>query len=152
MGVGKSKRREQPSPNGESMKFTIGSDFTESRDVQSRILEDVRNCGYDEQSIFAIKLAMEEAFINAIRHGNKLDPNKKVHIEAKISPVRAEIIVEDEGPGFKREKVPDPTTDDNLCKCSGRGILLMESYMNSIKYTKNGRRVRMVRINQRHLS
>jgi serine/threonine-protein kinase RsbW len=118
--------------------------------VKSRVLRDVDRCGYDENSQFAINIALEEGMINAIKHGNKQDPAKKVHIEATVSPRRAVIIIEDEGPGFTRNDVPDPTLEENLCKCSGRGILLMESYMNSVKYTKHGRRVRMIRINQRH--
>jgi len=170
MGVARSNHRQQgaapggnrasaqPPANGtpkplDSMplKFTIASELSQGREVQSRILENVHHCGYDEPSTFAIKLALEEAMINAIKHGNKLDPHKSVHVEANISPRRAVIVVEDEGPGFERTSVPDPTMDENLCKCSGRGILLMESYMNSVKWTKKGRRVRMVRINQRHL-
>jgi serine/threonine-protein kinase RsbW len=74
-----------------------------------------------------------------------------VTVEARISSRRAEITIEDQGPGFNRSVVPDPTAEENLCKCSGRGILLMETYMNSVKWSKHGRRVRMVRINQRHL-
>lgn len=130
--------------------FTITSDY-QGREVQDRILADVQRCGYDDQSTFAIKISLEEALINAIKHGNKRDPAKKVFVQAKITPKRAEIVIEDEGPGFARETVPDPTAEENLCKCSGRGILLMETYMNSVKWTKNGRRVKMIRINQRHL-
>ena len=132
------------------LKFTITSDY-KGREVQDRILADVQSCGYDDQSTFAIKISLEEALVNAIKHGNKFDPSKKVIIEAKVTPERAEIMIEDQGPGFDRGGVPDPTAEENLCKCSGRGILLMETYMNSVKWTKNGRRVKMVRVNQRHL-
>lgn len=132
------------------IKFTITSDY-KGREVQDRILADVQRCGYDDQSTFAIKISLEEALVNAIKHGNKFDPAKKVHIEAKVTPERAEIMIEDEGPGFHRSSVPDPTAEENLCKCSGRGILLMETYMNTVKWTKHGRRVKMTRVNQRHL-
>jgi serine/threonine-protein kinase RsbW len=114
------------------------------------ILGQVADCGYDDQSQFAIKLALEEAMINAVKHGNKGDPTKKVRIEAEVNRRRTTIAVEDEGPGFSRRSVPDPRDEENLCKCSGRGILLMEAYMNSVKWTRRGRRVTMVRINQRH--
>jgi serine/threonine-protein kinase RsbW len=131
------------------LKFTIDSDFAQGRDVQGRILEDVERIGgFDEHSVFAIKLALEEALINAIKHGNKMDPAKKVHIEANIKPHRAEIQIEDEGPGFDRSSVPDPTAEENLCKCSGRGILLMESYMTTVKWTNNGRRVQMIKVRE----
>lgn len=127
--------------------FVIRSDFNEARDVQKRILDDVEGAGFNSQSQFAIKLALEEAIINAIKHGNKLDLTKKVHIHATVSPMRAEIVIEDEGPGFKRTNVPDPTLDENLEKCSGRGILLIEAYMTAAEWTNGGRKLRMVKVN-----
>lgn len=125
--------------------FTIPSDYAASRDVQIRIMEDVENNGFDPESVFAIRIALEEALVNAIRHGNRLDPRKKVHVEAQVTPGRAEIIVEDEGPGFDRGTVPDPTADENLCRPSGRGILLIESYMSDVTWERGGRRLRMVK-------
>jgi serine/threonine-protein kinase RsbW len=145
---GRSRPAGGKSPAGQPIRFVIPSDFAQSRNVQERILQDVTRCGYDEQSQFAIKLALEEAMINAIKHGNKLDPAKKVHIEARVQPKKTTIVIEDEGPGFTRDAVPDPRADENLCKCSGRGILLIEAYMNSVTWTKHGRRVRMIRLNK----
>ncbi len=130
------------------LKFKIPSDHKHQHEVQSAILDEVARRGFNSQSTFAIKLALEEAMINAVKHGNKLNPNKTVWIEAKISPTVAEIVIEDEGPGFDRKSVPDPTAEENLEKCSGRGILLMESYMNSVKWTNGGRRVKMVKKNE----
>jgi serine/threonine-protein kinase RsbW len=130
------------------LKFTIPSNYIAGRDVQKRILDDVSRVGFNSQSQFAIKLALEEALINAIKHGNGLDPTKKVHVEAKVSPTQIEITIEDEGPGFKRTAVPDPTLEENLEKCSGRGILLMEAYMNSVHWSHGGRRVKMVKKNE----
>ena len=115
--------------------FTIPSDFTACNDIQLRIMEDVEQNGFDSESIFAIRIALEEALVNAIRHGNRLDPRKKVHVEAEVTRGRAEIVVEDEGPGFDRGTVPDPTADENLCRPSGRGILLIESYMSDVSWS-----------------
>jgi serine/threonine-protein kinase RsbW len=133
--------------SGPSVKITIKSDFIAGRDVQKRILDDVAACNYDAQSAFAIKLALEEALINAIKHGNKLDPAKQVHVEANVTPQQTEIIIEDEGPGFDRACVPDPTQQENLERCSGRGILLMEAYMSRVEWSRGGRRVRMIKTN-----
>ncbi len=133
---------------GLSLKFKIPSDFKHQHEVQNAILDEVIRRGFNSQSTFAIKLALEEAMINAVKHGNKLNPKKSVLIEAKISPTVAEIVIEDEGPGFDRKSVPDPTAEENLEKCSGRGILLMEAYMNSVKWTNGGRRVKMVKKNE----
>ena len=125
--------------------FTIPSDFAASRDVQIRIMQDVTDCNFDEESTFAIRISLEEAIVNAIRHGNKLDPTKKVHVESDISPQRVEIVVEDEGKGFVRHAVPDPTHEENLARPSGRGILLIESYMSRVTWDHDGRRVHMVK-------
>lgn len=130
------------------LRITIPSDFAAGRDAQKKILNDVAGKGFDPQPTFAIKLALEEALINAIKHGNKLDPKKKVHIESKVTPKRFEITIEDQGPGFDRKNVPDPCVDENIEKCSGRGILLMEAYMDSVKWDRKGRRVKMIKVNE----
>src|SRR5690349_19410509 len=88
------------------LKFEIPSDHKHQHQVQNAILEEVARRGFNSQSTFAIKLALEEAMINAVKHGNKLNPSKTVRIEAKISPTVAEIVIEDEGPGFDRKSVP----------------------------------------------
>ena len=133
--------------NFSAVKFKIPSDLSAVREVQSRILDDVKRHGYGAESTFAIKLALEEVLINAIKHGNKFDTSKHVHVESNVTPEAAEIIIEDEGPGFERVEVPDPTLVENLTKCSGRGILLIEAYMTSVEYSNKGRRVRMIKKN-----
>jgi serine/threonine-protein kinase RsbW len=130
------------------VKLTIPSDFAASREVQKRILDEVERQGFDPHSAFAVKLALEEALINAIKHGNKLNLHKSVHISYAVSHDRCEITIEDEGPGFDRCSVPDPTLEENLEKSSGRGILLMEAYMNTVEYSNDGRKVRMVKFNE----
>jgi len=141
-------RRVARGRNNLPLKFEIRSSFSEGREVQKRITDNVQRLGFDSHSQFAIKLALEEALINAIKHGNKLDPNKKVHVQAKVTPRQAEIVIEDEGTGFDRTCVPDPTADENLCKCSGRGILLIESFMDKVQWTRGGRRVKLVKKNE----
>jgi serine/threonine-protein kinase RsbW len=131
--------------------FTIASDLAAGREVQNQILDEARRHGFHGQSLFAINLALEEAITNAIKHGNGLDPKKQVYVEAKVTPGRAEIIVEDEGSGFDRRHIPDPTVEENLEKCSGRGILLIETYMNRVRWDHGGRRVRMVKVNEPEL-
>jgi len=128
----------------ERLKFDIPSDFVSARDVQAKIMAAVESYEYSEDEIFAIKLSLEEGLINGIKHGNKLDPKKRVKVEAEATANRVEIMIEDEGPGFVKENVPDPTREENLEKCSGRGILLIETYMSEAEWTKGGRRLRMV--------
>ena len=130
------------------MKVTIPSEYPASRDLQKRILDEVAGHRYDENSFFAIKLALEEGMTNAIKHGNKLDPAKKVHVEYSVTAKQAEIVIEDEGPGFDPKHVPDPLSEENLEKPSGRGILLIGAYMNTFEYSNGGRRLRMVKVNE----
>ena len=127
------------------VKATINSDFSAGFEVQKQILDAAVRHGFTEQCLFAIKIALEEALVNAIKHGNKLDPRKHVTIEAAITGKRAEICIEDEGPGFDRSLVPDPLAEENLEKSSGRGILLIESYMSQVTWDHGGRRLRMVK-------
>jgi len=130
-----------------SVKMTIASDYREVREVQRLIRDAVEKAGFDSDAQFGIKVALEEAIINAIKHGNKLSKKKRVHVEWTVTPEAAEIIIEDEGPGFDRTHVPDPTRDGNLEKLTGRGILLIEAYMNDVEWSKGGRRVRLFKKN-----
>ncbi len=160
MGLAKPNRdggdRGAPPPRGGgakvkvngSLRFEFSSNFDTGTEVQTRILKEVERHGFNPNSIFATRLALEEALVNAIKHGNKLDPSKKVFVEARVTGDRVEIEVEDQGPGFDRSSVPDPTAEENLCKCSGRGILLIESYMNDVRWDRGGRRIHMTKRNE----
>jgi serine/threonine-protein kinase RsbW len=130
------------------VKLTIASDTAFVHEIQDRVLAEVSRHGFSKQSYFAIKLALEEGLVNAMKHGNKLDKAKTVHIEYIVTAKKCEVMIEDQGPGFHRPGVPDPTLDENIEKCSGRGILLMEAYMDKVTWTHGGRRVRMVKKNK----
>ncbi|HYO10847.1 MAG TPA: ATP-binding protein [Tepidisphaeraceae bacterium] len=129
------------------LQFTIPSVLSATRDVHKTIMDAVERHHYGEQSQFAIRLSLEEGLMNAVKHGNKLDPRKTVRIEATVTARSTEIFIEDQGKGFDRKRVPDPCASENLLKCSGRGILLMETYMDKVEYSNGGRRVRMVKKN-----
>ena len=150
MGVaGASGRGEGDGSSGShgSHSYDIPSQYPAAQPIQKQILDDVTRLGYTAQNQFAIKISLEEALINAIKHGNKLDAKKRVRVQASVTAAQLEITIEDEGPGFDRASVPDPTDLANLEKCSGRGILLMESYMDHVEWSHGGRRVRMIKHN-----
>lgn len=147
MGVAGSNRHGDANPPTRLV-FTIPSDLSAGRAVQKQILDDVRRHGFEGNTFFAINLALEEALTNAIRHGNRLDPKKSVRVEAEVTTQRVEISIEDDGPGFDRRSIPDPTAEENLEKCSGRGILLIEAYMSNVTWDRGGRRLRMVKENE----
>jgi serine/threonine-protein kinase RsbW len=131
-----------------TLRYEFPSNFDAGCAVQAEILQEVERHGFNHNSLFATRLALEEALVNAIKHGNKLDPKKSVIVEARVSRERVEIEIEDQGPGFERSSVPDPTATENLCKCSGRGILLIEAYMNKVSWSRGGRRVHLLRLNE----
>jgi serine/threonine-protein kinase RsbW len=138
-----------PAAGGEGpVRLTMASDRAAVRGVQDRIMAEVVRHGFDVHSQFAIKLALEEGLVNAIRHGNKFDARKRVFVEYLVTPRELDVSIEDEGPGFERAGVPDPTLEENIEKCSGRGILLIESYMTSVGWSRGGRRMRMVKRNE----
>jgi serine/threonine-protein kinase RsbW len=142
---GKASVSKQPAGH---LSFVIDSDLDQGRDVQKQILKAVTESGFEGQNYFAITLALEEAITNAIKHGNRLDKTKKVRVDARVTRKQFEIEIEDEGPGFDRSSVPDPTSAENIEKCSGRGILLIEAYMNRVSWDRGGRRLRMLKLNE----
>jgi len=96
---------------------------------------------WGEHDVFSVRLAMEEALINAIKHGNHYDPSKHVQVRCGISEGLLRIEIEDEGKGFDLAAVPDPTDPDNLESPCGRGIMLMRGFMSRVEYNEVGNRV-----------
>ncbi len=128
-------------------RMVIPSELESARTVAERVLAEVHRHHYSPESVFAIKLALEEALTNAVKHGNAGDRTKRVTVEFSINAKRAVIIVTDEGPGFDPRCVPDPTADENLECPSGRGIMLMRAYMDAVTFDRTGRSVRLVKLN-----
>ena len=86
-------------------------------------------------------MAMEEAILNAIRHGNQCQPDTFVHIVIELDAVQFTGTVTDEGAGFDPEDVPDPTDDSNLDKCTGRGVMLIKHFVDKATYNACGNSV-----------
>ncbi|MBY0459217.1 MAG: ATP-binding protein [Gemmataceae bacterium] len=126
--------------------LSIPSDLGEARRVQSLIEEALQASAYSEHDIFSIKLAIEEALVNAIKHGNQLDPDKRVFVVYSVTHERFDIRITDEGPGFNPEDVPDPTAIENLERPCGRGLLLMRGFMTEVNYHGRGNVVTMAKV------
>ena len=112
--------------------------------VQREIAEALAHNTYTEFAQFAIRLCLEEAIVNAFRHGNRGAPGKVVQFRCDINHERAEFEVRDEGEGFDPSGVPDPTADENLEIPSGRGLMLMRAYMSEVEHVPPGNALRMV--------
>jgi serine/threonine-protein kinase RsbW len=100
---------------------------------------------FSREEVFGIQLAVEEAIINAVEHGNGGDPARHVTVDYSITPGLFEISIADEGSGFDPDAVPDPTNDENLNKATGRGLALMRVYMDSVEFSAKGNCVRMAK-------
>jgi serine/threonine-protein kinase RsbW len=133
------------SPDG-AVEFVIASDPLEASRIQRDIEGRLAAHHFDEREIFGIRLALEEALINAIKHGNGLDRSKRVHIRYHVQAQRFDIAIADEGGGFDPNAVPDPCADENLERPSGRGLLLMRHYMTEVIYHPPGNRLTMSKV------
>ena len=117
------------------------SDLREAVAPKQRILEELHRCQFSDDDVFGIKLALEEAITNAIKHGNVDDPSKKITIKFAVTEQKVVIIVRDEGAGFLPESVPDCTESERLPIPNGRGIMLIRAYMDEVCYRDRGREV-----------
>ncbi len=130
-------------------KLVLKSVMTELRKVCSKILCHCKQLGYTDDDIFAVHLALEEAFVNAVKHGNKEDSTKNVTVEYDLSPEKITITVTDEGVGFEPCSIADPRCGENIYKTGGRGVLLIRTYMDFIEYNKTGNSITMTKLNSR---
>ena len=122
----------------DEFEVAIPSKTGEGQAVQERIISLLEQMDYPMREVFGVRLALEEALVNAIKHGNGMDPSKKVHIECRVNRERVWIRIEDEGKGFDIKALPDPTLEENLEKPSGRGVLLMREFMTKVEYNDRG--------------
>lgn len=125
--------------------ITIASDPAEIQAVDHMVVEELSARGYGERTLFGVKLALEEAIINAIKHGNQNDKAKSVKVTFAVDDEKAVIRVLDDGDGFRPTEVPDPTLDENLEVEHGRGLFLMRAYMDDVRFSERGNEVILVK-------
>lgn len=134
---------------GTHEKLVLKGVITDLRKVCCKVLCHAKQLGYCEDDVFAVHLAMEEAIINAVKHGNRADCSKNVTIEYDITPEKLTIQITDEGGGFEPQNVADPRNGENIYKTGGRGVLLIKSYMDAIEYNQAGNSIIMTKINSK---
>lgn len=96
--------------------------------------EFAKTCGFGDEMMFAVDMAVRESVANAVKHGNKFDESKKVEMTLADKPEGFEITVRDYGAGFSVDDIADPTDPDNLLKTNGRGLLFMRSFMDEVQW------------------
>lgn len=129
----------------EKIDFELPSDVSLMNGVLQYLIERVSKLGLIKPERSNLFVALDEAFVNAVKHGNHNDPRKLVRITAELSSKEARFTVEDEGDGFNVQEIPDPRDPSNLFKTSGRGVLLIYNIMDEVQYNERGNRLTMVK-------
>jgi serine/threonine-protein kinase RsbW len=129
----------------EYVEFELPSDISLMNGVLHFLIERVAQLGVIKPDRSNLFIALDEAFVNAVKHGNKNDPTKLVRVTADLSSKEARFTVEDEGEGFNPHDIPDPLDPANLFKTSGRGVLLIYNIMDEVQYNERGNRLTMVK-------
>jgi serine/threonine-protein kinase RsbW len=112
--------------------------------VSEGVTELLTKKGWPDEEVMKVELALQEALANAIRHGCKNDPTKKVQCSVTFDTAgELLIVIRDPGPGFKVDEVPNPLEGSNVFKPSGRGVFLINQLMDTVEYSDEGRRVVM---------
>jgi serine/threonine-protein kinase RsbW len=126
----------------------IASRFEMLDVVQTVLAQCCALVGFDDEAVHYMSVAVRESVVNAIKHGNKQDEAKRVHVQFTIHDRALEVQVRDQGPGFDPAGVPDPLAPENLLKAYGRGIFFMRQFMDEVTHSfppKGGTVVRMLK-------
>ena len=129
----------------EKIEFEFPSAISPMHAVLEYLTKRVEKLGVVDPEQSNLFVALDEAFVNAVKHGNKFDAGKMVRITAEISPREARFTIEDEGEGFDVNSIPDPLDPTNLFKASGRGVLFIYNIMDEVQYNDRGNRLTMVK-------
>jgi serine/threonine-protein kinase RsbW len=129
----------------EKIDLELPSDLTLMNAVLEYLLDRVAKLGLIKVEQSNLFVALDEAFVNAVKHGNRSDPSKLLRVTAELSAHEAIFTVEDEGEGFDVNAIPDPRDPANLFKSNGRGVLLIYNIMDEVEYSERGTRLKMVK-------
>ncbi len=135
-------------PRCDQFEVLIPSDFEAGQAVIERMMAMIDDAGFPPRDMFGIRLSVDEAVVNAIKHGNQMSPDKTVRIDFQLTERGVRIEIEDQGAGFRPEEVPDPTSDENIERPNGRGLMLMREFMTRIEFSPKGNRVVLEKLHQ----
>lgn len=120
-------------------RIVLPSDRKEISKFENLLVEINNEFGMAMEKFINFQIAASEAIVNAIVHGNKQNPQKKVYVEITTDEHKLELKIKDEGDGFDVAKLPDPTDESNLYKESGRGIFIIRSLVDEFYIESNGK-------------
>jgi len=114
--------------------------------ILQEIMDAMEGASFPCGDLDEVRLALREALNNAVKHGSRLDPKKKIHVVCRLDPQEGFwVSIRDEGNGFDPSRVPDPTAPENLERFSGRGIFMIRELMDKVEFHDKGREIRMTR-------
>lgn len=125
-------------------RYRIESRLSAVHDVEREVLRALTDMGYAEDDLFNVRLALDEACMNAIKHGNREDPEKGISIGVRVDPRKVRMEVQDEGNGFDYTRMLDPREIDRLQQTGGRGLFLIQQFMEQVYFKEEGSRIVMV--------
>lgn len=136
--------------SGESQSEEMLLDSTlESVDTaEHAVLKVAKEIGFEEDEMHALGMAVRESMVNAVAHGNRYNARKKVHVTVSKASDHLTVVIEDEGEGFDLNSLPDPLAEENLLRQSGRGLLLIQAFVDEFQVRRrqpSGTEVRMVK-------
>jgi serine/threonine-protein kinase RsbW len=116
--------------------------------AEQTVVGEAEALGFDEDDLHRVGIALRECMVNAVVHGNRYNSRKKVHLKVIRTAESLTVVIGDEGDGFDPTAVPDPLAGENLLKGSGRGVMLMQAFMDEFQISKRspqGTEVKMVK-------
>ncbi|MFH1778970.1 MAG: ATP-binding protein [Candidatus Omnitrophota bacterium] len=125
--------------------FEIPTDPKYIRQASAKVLDSLKGLDVDEGTLFDVRLSVEEAIINAIKYGNKFNKDLPVSIKYSLEGDKLEVTVRDRGKGFSHTSFPDPTSNNNILKQGGRGLFLIRTLMDEVKFSDSGNEIKMVK-------
>jgi serine/threonine-protein kinase RsbW len=114
--------------------YTFESSLESVNQAEAMAEQQAAAAGFGADEIQFIAMAVREAAINAVTHGNRHDRNKRVYVSFERRPDSLQVVIRDEGKGFNGTGIPDPLAPENLLRQSGRGIFLIRSFMDEVGF------------------
>ena len=139
---------EHPSGEIQTVDALLDSTLESVDTAEEAVLRVAEEVGFPEEDLHQLGMAVRESMVNAVVHGNRYNARKKVHLFVSKSQDHLTVVIADEGDGFDMKSVPDPLAEENLLRQSGRGLLLIQAFVDEFQMRRrspSGTEVRMVK-------
>ena len=132
--MGKSEEEHLTGQQASRITYTLESSLESVNKVEQTAEQMAKKAGIDEDEVFRVAMAVREAAVNAVLHGNSYDPDKRITASFENTGDALVIRIADQGKGLDPETLPDPLAPENLLRGSGRGIFLIRSFMDEVHF------------------